>query len=204
MVLTFNYEDFHTALAAQAFKFQGKGKSYFDKNKTTGAASSTARGLGMSADKEPFSLCKVCQICGRSNHTTIDCWQRDNFTQHPNKKPRRRVCSTQQISSSSADKKWIFCSGANAHVGGDFHGFTTYQPYNRGNSVSVGNGSMLNIANTGTGIVQTPHTALRQSHILHVLSISHNLLSVCQLTTDNDVSLLFNAKEVLLLDNKTN
>ena len=203
MVLTFNYEDFHTALAAQAFKFQGKGKSYFDKNKTTGAASSTARGLGMSADKEPFSLCKVCQICGRSNHTTIDCWQRDNFTQHPNKKPRRRVCSTQQISSSSADKKWIFCSGANAHVGGDFHGFTTYQPYNGGDSVSVGNGSMLNIAHTGAGVLSLLSNTFTLRNLLYVPHISNNLLSVFHLTNDNDVFVLFTTNEVLVLDNKT-
>jgi hypothetical protein len=89
--------------------------------------------------------------------------------------------------------EWYMDVGADSHMTSDPGNLSTTQPLSSSTptSIVVGNGSLLAVTSTG-------HTSLsaldRPLHIHHVLvspDINENLISVCQFTTDNQVSIEF-------------
>lgn len=70
-------------------------------------------------------------------------------------------------------------------------------------SLYIGNGSNLSIHSTSTGILPFLSSSLFLKNILHIPSITYNLLSVYQLALHKNCSLLFDSKEVTILENKT-
>jgi len=69
--------------------------------------------------------------------------------------------------------------------------------------VKVGNGILLPISNVGHSTVSTPVRALCLSHIFHVPLLRHTLLSVRQLCTNNNCSVIFYSTSVRVKDNTT-
>ncbi|KAE8689032.1 hypothetical protein F3Y22_tig00110945pilonHSYRG00286 [Hibiscus syriacus] len=64
----------------------------------------------------------------------------------------------------------------------------------------VGNGHSLNICKTGCSKISTSSRALLINDLLHVPSITKNLLSVSKFARDNDVYFKFHAKQCLVKD----
>lgn len=73
-------------------------------------------------------------------------------------------------------------------------------PYARPNQVSIGDGSSLPIQNTGTGLLPTPTSKFLLHHLIHVSSISKNLLFVRQFCHDNSIFFEFNSSGFLVKD----
>lgn len=72
--------------------------------------------------------------------------------------------------------------------------------------IFFGNGAALPIANTAQGLLPTPSSAgkLSLQNIFHVPNLSHNLLSINQLTLDNNCIISFDSYGYIIKDISTN
>ncbi|PKU86422.1 Retrovirus-related Pol polyprotein from transposon TNT 1-94 [Dendrobium catenatum] len=129
-------------------------------------------------------------------HSAINCWHRCNLSYAP--PTNQRALTAQQQQAATGD--WILDSGASSHLTADINNLQQSTPYNGLDSISIANGSNLSIANSGQGILPLPdsNSKLNLKNILHVPSISHNLLSVLKLTSDNNISISFTAHEFVI------
>jgi hypothetical protein len=91
-------------------------------------------------------------------------------------------------------------SGASAHVAPDLNAFTTYSPYAGSNKLQVGDGKGLDILHIGSASLSIGSTSLLLTNVLHVPSISKPLLSISQLTSDNNVYVEFHTDSCVVKD----
>lgn len=91
---------------------------------------------------------------------------------------------------SPTSANWFLDSGATNHVTNELSNLSIQHPSTDTTGVMVGNGNTLSVSHTGKGLLHTPTTCLSLNDLLHVPSISQNLLSVHKLATDNHCSLL--------------
>jgi hypothetical protein len=68
---------------------------------------------------------------------------------------------------------------------------TSYTSYTGPDQLHIGDGKGLDILYIGFGYLKTPSDTLILSNVLHVPSIAKPLLSISQLTTDNNVYVQF-------------
>ena len=80
-------------------------------------------------------------------------------------------------------------NGASNYVTTEAHNLTTKAYYKRLDKLVVGNGSKLLISHIGSSAIASHNLSkpLYLNNILHVPSITKNLLSISQFTHDNDV-----------------
>ncbi|PKU75385.1 Retrovirus-related Pol polyprotein from transposon TNT 1-94 [Dendrobium catenatum] len=98
---------------------------------------------------------------------------------------------------------WVLDTGATSHITNDPNQLLTAHPYQGTQQIQVGNGQSIPIAHTGQGILPTPNRKLSLSPLLHVPQVSHNLLSVHRLTSDNDFIVSFTPHGYRIKDGKT-
>ncbi|CAL5389767.1 unnamed protein product [Camellia sinensis] len=103
----------------------------------------------------------TCQICGKVNHTTLECWHRLDFAFQPTQRfyftefsqsqghSKAYVASTPVTSSSQPDSHWFLDSGATNHMTHDLSNMSLYQSYQGHVQVAIGDGTTLPIAHTG-------------------------------------------------------
>lgn len=95
----------------------------------------------------------------------------------------------------SSNTQWFTDTGATNHITSDLNNLHLRSTYQGSDQVFVGNGESIPIANTSTSYVHpstSPNTSLILKDILHVPSISKNLLSVHNLQPIIIVLSLFN------------
>ncbi|PON65103.1 hypothetical protein TorRG33x02_271610 [Trema orientale] len=89
-------------------------------------------------------------------------------------------------------------SGATNHVINDSKNLNTKMDNNGLKKLIIGNGQGLDIHHIGHGLLYSSLKKLYLKNILHVPSITKNLLSVVKLTSDNNVLIeLFVVKDEL-------
>jgi hypothetical protein len=76
------------------------------------------------------------------------------------------------------NEPWFANSGANNHITTALDNLALQQPYQGGETVTVGNGGGLQISNTGSTLIQTPTSTLHLNNVLHCPLASANLLSI--------------------------
>ncbi|PKU73265.1 hypothetical protein MA16_Dca022077 [Dendrobium catenatum] len=81
--------------------------------------------------------------------------------------------------------------GASSHMMNLEDNLSQLMPYKGSDTVTIGDGRTIPIAHSGTGILPTPSRKLHLYHLLHLLNISHNLISISNLIKDNDISITF-------------
>ena len=87
---------------------------------------------------------------------------------------------------------WYADSGASSHVANDVGNLNQKQEYNGTKSLVVSNGEKLNIYHIGHAYLPAlNNTNLLLKDILHVPSIEKNLISISQLTSYNDINVIF-------------
>ncbi|KAI0492295.1 hypothetical protein KFK09_026565 [Dendrobium nobile] len=79
-----------------------------------------------------------------------------------------------------------------------------YNTYNGNDTITFGDGRSVPIAHTGTSILPTPARKLILSRLLHIPSLSYNLLSIFNLVKDNPISITFDANGFVFKDQTTN
>jgi transposase InsO family protein len=128
-----------------------------------------------------------CQICGKTSHQALDCYHRMDFTfqgRHPPSQLAAMAAHTHVAI--EEEQPWYLDSGANNHVTADIENLSLQQPYTGNDNVTVGNGNGLQISNTGSSFLITPHTKLSLNDILHCPNASSNLLSIQKFCKDNN------------------
>lgn len=103
----------------------------------------------------------------------------------------------------TGNETWYTDSGATNHVTSGLENLSFRSSYQGGDCVSVGNGTSLEIKNSGSSSFKQNQHTFHLNHILHVLHISTNLLSVHQFCKDNDCSVIFTDSHFLVKDNQS-
>ncbi|KAI0498944.1 hypothetical protein KFK09_019842 [Dendrobium nobile] len=186
-----------TALVATRGRGRGRGRS------------TSSRGRNYYTNRNPFNNNRggrqprpaiTCQICGKNGHSAIKCWHRhdDQYnTEQPN-----NVLFTSPVPPPPTE--WYLDSGASSHLTSDPTQLQNSQPYTGSTQVTIGNSQQLPIHNTGKGLLPTPQGSLQLSRLNFVPNLSFNLLSVHQLTTDNDCNITFSSHGYVIKDQTNN
>lgn len=141
----------------------------------------------------------TCQICKKQGHDALRCWHRfDNSYQH-DYIPQGLIAVH---ISDPKDNEWHPDTGATAHITNDKGKLIYSYSYKGSDSVIVGSDATLPITHIGTGSIGCPnHLAL--NNVLVVPQITKNLLSVSQLTKDNQCFFEFNCHGFSIKDSRT-
>lgn len=90
------------------------------------------------------------------------------------------------------DDSWYADSGASNHLTPEADKINNKTDYMGKEHMIIGDGSSLKIAHIGTGFLDTTYSSpLLLNDLLHVPTITKNLISVSKLTSDNNVSIEF-------------
>ena len=103
-----------------------------------------------------------------------------------------------------ANQAWYIDSGATNHITQNTGIFLNCSKYTRAEKLYIGNGLGLIIEHVGSSILRTQTTHnLQLTNILHVPTITKNLLSVFRLLTDNNVVIEFHKSICFVKDKST-
>ncbi|XP_019153452.1 PREDICTED: uncharacterized protein LOC109149916 [Ipomoea nil] len=158
-----------------------------------------------------------CQICDIPGHTALTCYRRfEDFGGqrlppaqsgvHTAPQPQAHVAYQQQqhdLTTAPFSNIWLPDTGANAHVTPNVNGLAGVETYTGGDTLQVGDGSGLDIQNTGSVSLNTQSRSLFLKHVLHVPKLRASLLSVQKFTRDNDVYFEFHPDYFLVKDRTT-
>ncbi|KAL5848181.1 hypothetical protein ACOSQ4_006194 [Xanthoceras sorbifolium] len=95
------------------------------------------------------------------------------------------------------DQAWYVDSGATNHITADINNLSLKSEYRGNHKLIVGDGNRLVMSNIGDSRVAShtmPSHQVKLNNILHVQSITKNLLSISKITKDNDAFAVFNLK----------
>jgi hypothetical protein len=102
--------------------------------------------------------------------------------------------------SSSTQSSWILDTGATDHFTPDISHIPDCHEYRGNEQVTVGNGQSLPINHTGNSQLYASSHLFKLRHVLHVPSMSSNLLSVHKFCKDNNASFHFDASKFRIKD----
>lgn len=178
--------------------------------------------FGRNRNRGRFSYNKiVCQLCGRSGHTVHKCYHRfdPSFSgttnvNHPGQSSDyNRSTTTSSPNTMQAllttpptfveDTCWFPDSGATNHVTNDLNQLSINSEYTGPEKIHVGNGMGLPITHVGSASLHVNSRVFHLKNLLHVPSITKNLLSVSQFCTDNNVYFEFNSTSCFVKDQRT-
>ncbi|KAL5575556.1 hypothetical protein UlMin_017255 [Ulmus minor] len=132
-----------------------------------------------------------CQLCGKIGHTIIKCYY--CFDQnYQGKTPFEQAPAEALIATArntATDKNWYPDSGATNHVTNDIQNLSCGTDYNGTQKIHMGNCKGLSIKHIGKSTIPSSFYSypLTLNNILHVPSITKNLLSVSKFCLDNKV-----------------
>ena len=147
-----------------------------------------------------------CQICGKTGHLALDCFHRMNFAYQGRQPPAKlaAIASTNMTNafnaSSSTQSNWISDTGATDHFTPDISHIPDCHEYRGNEQVTVDNGQSLPINHTSNSQLYASSHLFKLRHVLHVPSMSSNLLSVHKFCKDNNASFHFDASKFRIKD----
>lgn len=103
-------------------------------------------------------------------------------------------------SSPTPTTDWYLDSAATHHITNNLSNMHLYQPYHSNDQVMVGNGANLPIQNSVKGILPTPSHSFCLNQVLHVPTLTTNLVSVQKFTKDNNCTITFDDSSFLVQD----
>lgn len=118
-----------------------------------------------SADDYRSSNQITCQICQRSGHTTLDCYNLMNFSYEGRHPPSKLAAMNATTSSSDSfplnSQVWLTDTGCNAHLTNDLSNLNVSSAYNGEDNIMVGAGQSLPITHQSCGQNHRPDTFSR-------------------------------------------
>lgn len=164
----------------------------------------------------------VCQLCGKSGHTVQKCYHRfdisfsrlNNISNTPGQSLNASNSSSNVSSSNMTamvaaqpefldDSCWFSNSGATNHFTNDIGQLSINSEYNGSGRIHMGNGTGLPISHIGHTTFPSNSRILHLKNLLHVPSITKNLISVSQFCTDNAVFFEFHSNSCFVKDRET-
>ena len=140
---------------------------------------------------------EACQICGRTNHIATKCYHRYEYS---NVEESSQEALTSLYLNDDNDQNFYVNSGASTHMTNQGGNFKNLKPYFGTDKVFVGNGQALPISHKGKNFLKTTQGKLHLNNTLVVPNLKKNLLSVSQLTNDNDCIFEFNSNGFVIKD----
>ena len=93
------------------------------------------------------------------------------------------------VSDTTFAKSWVMDSGATDHMTHSPSIFFTYFPCPSSRKIATANGSLTTVAGMGD-VKLNPSLVLK--NVLHVLTLSTNLISIKKITQDSNCNVIFN------------
>ncbi|OMO79651.1 hypothetical protein CCACVL1_13538 [Corchorus capsularis] len=171
-----------------------------------GSFRSRGRGRGRSntsfnsnASTGNFTNRPQCQVCSKFGHSALDCFHRFD---HGYQSTQTTNSSALMASSSTVtqDDDWYPNSGASNHLTADLSNMSIHSEYQGHDRVKVGNGTGLPIKHVGSSKLPSLNRPLYLNNVLHVPSITKNLISVSQFASDNNVYFEFHSSHCFVKD----
>ena len=106
-------------------------------------------------------------------------------------------------STTMGDTSWFLDIGVVHHLTSDLNNLTIHNPFTGEDKVIVGDGKGLSIANIGKFSLASSSGSFVFNDVLHVLSITTNLVSVQRFCLDNDTFIEFHPSHFVVNDQKT-
>ena len=154
-----------------------------------------------STSKSPPSSPIYCKICDKEGHLAKRCWTFLNLKkkQSTNLAEAFVACSIPD----SNEFEWYSDSGATSHLTNNPKGVDVPAVYSSNERVMVGNGQSLSISHTGSLSTLVPQSSLFLSNVLVVPGIKKKLISISQLTKDNNCCVIFSPSGFTIQDRVT-
>ncbi|KAF5482583.1 hypothetical protein F2P56_003141, partial [Juglans regia] len=142
-----------------------------------------------------------CQVCGKPGHWAISYWRRfDHSFQNSQSLPTAFMATAPATN----DTAWYVDSGATHHLTNDFQNLNLHaKPYHGPDQIHVGDGTGLNVDHIGSSKLPLSNNSFLLNKLLHVPSVTKNLISVSQFTTDNGVFIEFHGDHFCIKDEAT-
>lgn len=160
-----------------------RGSNLRGKGRGRGISSSFDRGRGVHQKTtslgESFhntSSRPSCQICRRTGHTAIDCYNRMNGAYEGRVPTRQLTAMAASIPFKNNQSTWISDSGASNHITADLGNLAIHEQYNGNDNVAVGNGAGLKISHIGSTEISHDSSTLKLNNVLHCPNVAANLL----------------------------
>jgi hypothetical protein len=99
--------------------------------------------------------------------------------------PTQLAAMVAYTNSAYEEQQWLADNGVNAHTTNQLENLQIQQPFQQKDEVAVGNGTGIQIENTGSTLFHSPHSSFKMSNILHSPQASTNLLSIQKFCKDN-------------------
>jgi hypothetical protein len=119
---------------------------------------------------------------------------------HP---PHHLVEMVAQSNNVYEDPQWFADSGANAHITQDLENLNIQQPLQNNETVAVGNGAALAIANSGSTTLYYPNASFQLYNVLHCPQSSANLVSIQKFCHDNACFFILTSSNFYIIDFQT-
>uniref|UniRef100_A0A2N9EUK2 Reverse transcriptase Ty1/copia-type domain-containing protein n=1 Tax=Fagus sylvatica TaxID=28930 RepID=A0A2N9EUK2_FAGSY len=174
----------HGSSGGRSFSSTPSGRNSFSQ----GRSHNRGRGRGRSQGNRP-----ICQVCGKIGHLALTCYHRfDNNYTRDSRPNMQALLATPQ---SQCDPNWYPDTGATHHLTNDLANLNVRaDDYNGNDQIRVGNGTALPIHHIGTTQLTAPSTSFILQNVLHVPTITNNLLSVQKFTSDTNTFIEFHPK----------
>jgi hypothetical protein len=102
------------------------------------------------------------------------------------------------------DTPWYVDSGATDHLTSQMNKLNAWETYQGTDKVHIANGAGMHMSHIGQASIPThTSTQLPLANILHVPSLTHDLLSVHKLTLDNNIFCEFHPFDLFVKDRDT-
>lgn len=189
------------------------GRGYFPRGRGFGARVGRSFSQNGAGSNKSHLL---CQVCGKNGHIASQCWYRydSSYTVDPQMfssniassssmpvrpstpSPAQSVTPAQAMIAtpeSVCDSSWYVDSGASSHLAYDDSSFCDRSSYGAPEQVFIGDGSDLSVSSVGSSTFSTAYSSQSfiLKDILHVPSISKNLISVTKFARDNNAYFVF-------------
>ena len=151
-----------------------------------------------STSKSSPSSLVYCQICDKEGYLAKRYWTFLNLKkkQSANLAEAFAACSIPD----SNDSEWYLDFGATPHLTNDPDGVDVPTIYSGNEWVMVSNGQSLSISHTGSISTLVPQSSLFLSNVLVVPGIKKKLISISQLTKDNNCCVIFSPSGFTIQD----
>jgi hypothetical protein len=163
----------------------GQGNSFNNNN----FSNNTSGGSGSSIGKK-----NPCHICGKLGHNDVKCWYR--YDQGNEEDHIINAATT----SYNIDPSWYADTGATDHITHDLEKMAVKEKCQGNDQVATANGQGMYIRHIGQSKIHSASHTLILRNILHVPSITRNLLSVRMFAIDNHVFFEFHPHFLLIKD----
>ena len=199
----------HLAFQTQKGGYFGSGQRGRGSNRGRGGYSTRGRGFSQQVNSSGWNPNQsgnssnsrpVCQICGRTGHVALKCWNRFDNSYQSEDVPQ--ALAALHVSDTSG-REWLTDSGSTAHITPTTTSLQTATPYNGPENVMVADGSFQPITHVGSTTLTTSTGSVPLNDVLVCPTMEKSLLSVSKLCDDYPCGVLFDANAVYVIDLQT-